>query len=349
MVRILPRGDWLDKSGEEVQPAIPTFLGTLETGDRRADRMDLAKWVVDKSNPMTARAFVNRTWKLFFGHGLSRRLDDLGGQGEPPTHPELLDYLAADFRDNGWNVKRLVRKLVLSSTYRQGSRVSKELMETDPANRLFVRQARYRLDAEFVRDTALHLSGLLASDLGGASVKPYQPAGYWQHLNFPRRSWKAGQGKDLYRRSLYTFICRSFPHPAMVAFDAPSREECVAERPRSNIPQQALVLLNDPIFVEAARSFAERIMRESKGTPEQRLEWAYQQVLTRKPHAKEKSILTKLLDQQKARYAEDETAAKDFLATGSSTPSSDLPPQELAAWTAISRALFNLYETTARF
>ena len=348
-VKMLPRGNWLDKSGEVVRPAVPAFLGKLDIGDKRATRMDLAKWVVAKDNPLTARAFVNRTWKLFFGYGLSRRLDDLGGQGEPPTHPELLDHLAADFRDNGWNIKRLVKLLVTSGAYRQSSVASNALAEQDPANRIFARQSRFRLEAEFVRDSALSISNLLAPTLGGKSVKPYQPAGYWRHLNFPARKWQASQGEDLHRRSLYTFVCRSFPHPAMVAFDAPSREECVAERPRSNIPQQALVLLNDPSFVEAARVLAARILREAKGSDDERLRHAFRLALTRSPSPKEKEILTGLLETQRKRYEKSPEDAKKLLATGGTTADTDLPAHELAAWTTLSRALLNLYETTARY
>ncbi len=349
MVKILPRGNWLDKSGEEVKPAIPSFLGTLETGDKRASRMDLAKWVVSKGNPLTSRAFVNRAWKLFFGYGLSRRLDDLGGQGEPPTHPELLDYLAADFRDNGWDIKRLVKLMVTSSAYRQSSAVSEKLQEQDPANRLFARQTRFRLDAEFVRDTALSISNLLSPSIGGKSVKPYQPAGYWRHLNFPARKWQQSKGDELYRRSLYTYVCRSFPHPAMVAFDAPSREECVAERPRSNIPQQALVLLNDPVFVEAARVLAERLLIEAKGDDASRLSRAFRLALTREPTPKERQILTRLLNAQRERYKANPEDAKKLIATGSKPVPANQEPHELAAWTTISRALLNIYETTARF
>jgi hypothetical protein len=349
MVKILPRGNWLDKSGEEVKPAIPSFLGKLETGDKRAGRMDLAKWVTSKENPLTSRAFVNRAWKLFFGYGLSRRLDDLGGQGEPPTHPELLDYLAADFRDNGWDVKRLVKLMVTSGAYRQSSAVSEKLLDKDPANRLFARQTRFRLDAEFVRDTALSISNLLSPSIGGKSVKPYQPAGYWRHLNFPARKWQQSQGDELYRRSLYTYVCRSFPHPAMVAFDAPSREECVAERPRSNIPQQALVLLNDPVFVEAARVLAERLLIEVKGDDASRLTRAFGLALTREPTPKERQILTKLLNAQRERYKANPEDAKKLIATGSKPASGNHESHELAAWTSISRALLNIYETTARF
>ncbi|MBG31262.1 MAG: peptidylprolyl isomerase [Opitutae bacterium] len=349
MVKILPRGNWLDKSGEEVKPAIPSFLGKLETDGRQANRMDLAQWVVSKDNPLTSRAFVNRIWKLFFGYGLSRRLDDLGGQGEPPTNPELLDYLAADFRDTGWDVKRLIKFMVMSGTYRQSSAVSEELLEKDPANRLFARQTRFRLDAEFVRDTALSVSNLLSPNIGGKSVKPYQPAGYWRHLNFPARKWQQSKGDELYRRSLYTFVCRSFPHPAMVAFDAPSREECVAERPRSNIPQQALVLLNDPVFVEAARALAERLLMEIKGNDDTRLALAFKLALTREPSAKERQILSKLLAAQRERYKANPEDAKKLIATGSKQVAANLESHELAAWTSIARALLNIYETTARF
>ncbi len=350
MVKILPRGNWLDKSGAEVQPAIPEFLGKLDTGERRANRLDLAKWVVAKDNPLTARTHVNRLWKLFMGRGLSRLLDDLGGQGEPPTHPELLDWLAKDFQNNGWDQKRAIRQMLLSSTYRQSSAVSQEMQEKDPANRLYLRQDRFRLDAEFVRDSALHLSGLLKDEVGGRSVKPYQPAGYWQHLNFPRRTWKADTGDALYRRSVYTFRCRSFPHPAMVAFDAPSREECTAERPRSNIPQQALVLLNDPTFVEASKVFAERILREVKSKKaEDRIGWAFQQMLTREPTKQESQILGQFFTSQEQRYKGDPNAAKELLATGASPAPTDLNTSELAAWTSLSRALFNLYETTSRY
>ena len=349
MVKILPRGNWLDKTGEEVKPAIPEFLGKLETADKRATRMDLAKWVVSKDNPLTARAFVNRTWKLFFGYGLSRRLDDLGGQGEPPTHPELLDHLASGFRDGKWDVKTLIRNIVTSSAYRQGSTPTPKLALDDPGNRHYARQSRFRVDAEFVRDSALSISGLLVQKIGGMSVKPYQPAGYWQHLNFPARKWQAGKGDELYRRSLYTFVCRSFPHPAMVAFDAPSREECAAERPRSNIPQQALVLLNDPVFVEAAKALAERLLKEGEATDAKRLEKIFSLVLTRKPTKQEQTILLELLAQQRERYKEDEKSALELLSTGVKPVDKTLKPSELAAWTSISRAMLNLYETTARF
>tara|TARA_B100001057_G_scaffold481731_1_gene556108 strand:- start:238 stop:3387 length:3150 start_codon:yes stop_codon:yes gene_type:complete len=349
MVRILPRGNWLDETGEEVQPAIPEFMGKLQTGERRADRMDLAQWVASPDNPLPARAFVNRIWKLFFGYGLSRRLEDLGGQGEPPTHADLLDHLATDFRTNQWNIKKLIRTLITSQAYKQSSTPSEKLASADPLNRLYARQSRFRIDAEFVRDSALSISGLLVPKIGGISVKPYQPAGYWQHLNFPARKWQAGTGEDLYRRGLYTFHCRSFTHPAMLAFDAPSREECSAERPRSNIPQQALVLLNDPVFVEAARTFADKLLSLSVARDSERIEQSFQWALTRMPTKQEKKVLIDLLAEQRIRYQKDEASALAFVQTGEKPLNPDRSVIELAAWTSVTRALLNLYETTARF
>jgi hypothetical protein len=349
MVRILPRGNWLDQSGEIVVPAIPEFMGKLDTKDRKANRLDLANWVVSDENPLPARAFTNRIWKMFFGYGLSRRLEDLGGQGEPPTHPKLLDHLASEFRSSGWDMKKLIRTLVTSDAYKQSSVPTEKLAKSDPLNRLYARQSRYRVDAEFVRDTALSISGLLVSDIGGTSVKPYQPAGYWQHLNFPARKWQAGKGDDLYRRGLYTFHCRSFTHPAMLAFDAPSREECTAERPRSNIPQQALALLNDPVFVEAARVFAEKLLTHSKKEDLAKIHYAFQCALTRKPTKEEVQVMTELLFQQRKRYQEDEEAALALVKTGQKTYNKNLRISELAAWTSVSRTLLNMYETTARF
>ena len=348
MVRILPRGNWLDKSGEVVDPAIPEFMGKLDLENRKANRLDLAKWVISKDNPLPARAFTNRIWKIFFGYGLSRRLEDLGGQGEPPTHPKLLDHLAIQFREQGWNIKELIRTLVTSDAYKQSSVPSEKLAKADPLNRLYARQSRFRLDAEFVRDSALSISGLLINDIGGKSVKPYQPAGYWRHLNFPARKWQAGQGNDLYRRGLYTFHCRSFTHPAMLAFDAPSREECAAERPRSNIPQQALVLLNDPVFVEAARVFAEKILQSNHSNDEEKIAYAFDHALTRKPNTEEIKIMQSLLQNQRERYKADEKAAIELLKTGMKAYDDSIEISELAAWTSISRTLLNMYETTAR-
>src|SRR5439155_2725458 len=234
-------------------------------------------------NPLTARVFVNRLWKLFFGQGLARSLEDLCSHGEWPTHPELLDWLAVEFMESGWDVRGLVRTLVTSAAYRQTSQPSPELLDRDPANRLYARQARFRLDAEMVRDNALAVSGLLSSRMGGPSVQPYQPRGYWAYLNFPPREWDDSTGEDQYRRGIYTWWQRTFPQPSLLAFDAPSREECTAERTRSNIPQQALVLLNAPSYVEPRRAFAARILREAPPPTAGPLSWAWRRPLQREP------------------------------------------------------------------
>jgi hypothetical protein len=290
-VRVLPRGNWLDDTGPVVEPAVAHFLPQIETGGRRATRLDLARWLVSPDNPLTARVLVNRLWKLFFGQGLSRTLEDLGTQGEWPTHPELLDSLAVELVESGWDVKHVVRTLVTSKAYRRSSIAPQELLERDPYNRLYARQSRIRLDAEMVRDNALAASGLLSLTMGGPSVYPHQPPGYWSYLNFPPREWDDSTGEDQYRRGLYTWWQRSFLHPSLLAFDAPTREECVAERTRSIVPQQALALLNDPTYVEAARAFARRIEDEGGDSFEARIDWAFRRALSRPPREEEVGIL----------------------------------------------------------
>jgi cytochrome c553 len=347
-VRILPRGNWLDESGEVVLPAVPHFLPQLDAGGRRATRLDLARWLTSRENPLAARVFVNRMWRLFFGQGLVRSLEDLGSQGEWPTHPELLDWLAVEFVESGWDVKALVRTLVTSATYRQSSRALPELLARDPANRLYARQDRFRLDAEMVRDNALAVSGLLSEKMGGPSVRPYQPLGYWAYLNFPPREWDDSTGEDQYRRGIYTWWQRAFPQPSLVAFDAPSREECVAERTRSNVPQQALVLLNDPTYVEAARVFAERIVREGGVGFADRLRFAYERALARAPRAEEVRILGALFRTHGAQYRADPRAAARVVQTGLAPAPKDLDVVELAAWTSVARAILNLPELITR-
>lgn len=348
-VRVLARGNWLDESGTEVRPAVPEFLPqAARGGDRRFNRADLARWLTAPENPLTARVFVNRVWKLFFGAGLSRRVDDLGAQGEWPSHPELLDWLAGEFvRD--WDVKRLVKLIVMSRTYRQSSHESPRLREVDPENRLLARQSRFRLDAEFVRDNVLRVSGLLVERIGGESVNPYQPPGYWAHLNFPTREWKNGEGDDLYRRGLYTHWQRQYLHPSLMAFDAPSREECVAERTRSNTPLQSLVLLNDPSYVEAARALAEQVLRQGGATTDERLKWMYHRVLSRAPQTRESTVLAQLLASHQKFYREETQSAQALLSAGKRTVPADLSPDELAAWTSVSRAILSLHETTTRY
>ena len=302
-IRVLPRGNWLDDSGEIVNPNVPEFLASGSKSDKeRQDRLDLANWLVSEENPLTARVFVNRLWKLYFGTGLSKVLDDLGSQGEWPTHPELLDWLAVDFMENGWDIKYAIKQIVSSAAYQQTSTSTTELNERDPFNRLLARQGSFRLPAETVRDTALQISGLLVDDIGGPSAKPYQPAGYYEQLNFPKREYQADSGQNQYRRGVYTHWQRTFLHPMLKAFDAPSREECTAERPRSNTPLQALALLNDPSFVEAARVFAERIVREGGSTAESRLDWAYQWVLARSPKPAEQKLVLGLYENHLAKY-----------------------------------------------
>lgn len=348
-MRVLPRGNWMDDSGAQVEAAIPAFFGTLKTKNGEcATRLDFAEWLVAPENPLTARTFVNRVWRIFFGQGLTRTLEDLGSQGEWPSHPELLDWLAVEFRESGWNVKRLVALIVTSRTYRQSAQAAPGVEERDPTNRFLARQARFRLDAEFVRDTALAVSGLLAQRVGGPSAKPYQPEGYYAPLNFPKREYVTDIGEGLYRRGLYTHWQRTFLHPSLMAFDAPAREECTASRAPSNTPLQALVLLNDPTYVEAARVFAEKAMREGGATFDARLGWAFARALSRPPDKEEARILRDLFEAQRKRYTTDAAAARELVAVGDKPAASDLPLPELAAWTAVSRALLNLHETITR-
>ena len=345
-MRILPRGNWLDDSGKVVQPATPPSLSSLAVKGR-ASRLDLANWLTKKENPLFARVFVNRLWKLFFGQGIVKTLDDFGSQGTWPTHPELLDWLAIEFRESGWDVKHMIRLMVSTETYKQSSRVTKELRERDPYNRLLARQSRFRLDAEMIRDNALSVSGLLSLRMGGRSVKPYQPSGYWVHLNFPKRTWKRDQGENLYRRGVYTYWCRTFLHPAMLAFDAPTREECTVERPRSNTPQQALVLLNDPTFVESARALATLAIRKEKETS-QRLDFVFRRALQRSPRPLESRLLTALLKKHLDDYGKKPQEAAELIRVGDSPAPSEINAIELAAWTSVTRALMNLHETITR-
>lgn len=351
VVRILPRGDWMDESGEVVEPAVPHFLPQPDVDDeRRLTRLDLADWFVSPENPLTSRTMVNRFWKLFFGEGLSRTLDDLGNRGDWPVHQDLLDWLAVEFVESGWDVKHLVKTLVTSSAYRVSSRVPDTLRERDPDNRLHARQFRPRLDAEFIRDNALKISGLLVRDVGGPSVNPYQPEGYYRELNFPKREYHADTGPDQYRRGVYTHWQRTFLHPSLMAFDAPSREECTAQRPYSNTPLQALTLLNDPTYVEAARAFAARILSETNGSDdEDRVRWAWHEALSRKPTQTESATLVSLLQSAREEYGKDRESAEELGTVGEYSWPADIDISELAAWTAVSRTILNLQETFVRY
>jgi hypothetical protein len=340
--RILARGNWMDTTSAVVEPAIPEMFGKLETNGKRATRLDLANWIVSPKNPLTARAYVNRTWREFFGTGISKTLDDLGSQGEWPTNPELLDWLAADFGSN-WDVKHLIRTIVLSQTYRQSATESQQAATKDPENRLLSHQSRFRADAENVHDIALELSGLLNPEFGGPSVRPYQPDGYIATLNFPKREYSASRGEDLYRRGIYTLWRRTFLHPALLNFDAPTREECTVNRTTSNTPLQALDLLNDPIFVEAARVFAERALGQ-----QDQIAWIFQQALNRNPTPEERRLLSDLYTHNLQRFTATPAAATELSAIGESQVPKDADLPKLAALTMVTRAVLNLHETITR-
>ena len=329
VVRFLPRGNWLDESGAIMKPEVPEFLGGLEVPEQqRANRLQLAEWLVDAEGGvglLTARVMVNRFWYLMFGAGLSRSLDDFGGQGEAPYHRELLDQLAVEFVDSGWDVKHVFRLIATSRVYRQSSTASEELRERDPLNIWLGRQGRYRLPAEAIRDSLLSISGLLDREIGGASVKPYQPEGYYRHLNFPPRKYAADPGGKQWRRGVYVHWQRQFLHPMMAAFDAPSREECSAQRPVSNTPVAALVLLNDPSFVKAAEAFAQMILMEGGTSDRSRLEFAFKRALSRMPDEEEIGLLAELL-------------SADGNGKGDS----------LQSWILVARAVLNLSETITR-
>jgi hypothetical protein len=347
VIRILPRGNWLDDSGPAAEPAVPEFLGSLEVSGNRATRLDLAKWVVNRDNPLTARVFVNRLWKLLFGEGIARSLDDLGSQGEWPTHPELLDWLAVEFMESGWDVKHTVKLLVMTEAYQRSSIVDRAARKRDPDNRYFARQTSFRLDAEIVRDNALAISGLLSPTVGGRSVKPYQPANYWYRL-YKDGKYNQDHGDDLYRRGLYTYWRRSFWHPSLQAFDAPAREECVAARPRSNTPQQALVLLNDPTYVEAARVLGARMMLNGGESIDQRIAWVCRRAVARRPSEEELAVLKSVFETYMKKYTDDAEEAAKLVSVGEAKQPDDVDLNELAAYTAVARVILNLHETITR-
>jgi hypothetical protein len=346
-IRVLNRGDWMDDKGEIVEPAVPTFLPAIAVTDRRLTRLDLARWLTSPDHPQTARVFVNRVWYLLFGQGLCRSLDDTGSQGEWPTHAALLDYLATDF-SRDWNVKRLVKSIVMSSAYRQSSLETALLIERDPENRLLARQARFRLPGEMIRDQALYASGLLADRMGGPSAHPYQPDGYYAALNFPKRTYKPDLDDNQYRRGVYVHWQRQYLHPMLKAFDAPSREECTAQRTISNTPLAALTQLNDPSFIEAARVLAARALDEPCDSQVQRIGWLWRVVLSRSANEREIAAVERLIESQRQHYEQHRGDANKLLATGMAKAGEQLDPVELAAWTSAARAVLNLNETITR-
>ena len=348
--RILPRGDWQSTNGEVVLPAVPKFLPQIPNPDgRRLTRLDLARWLVSPENPLTARAVMNRMWKQFFGNGISAVVDDLGAQGEWPVHPELLDWLAVEFRESGWDTKHMVKLMVMSETYRQSSNPSPEMHERDPANRMLASQSPRRLEAEFVRDNALYIAGILNPDIGGPSAYPYQPEGYYANLQFPNRDYYPSTGDRQYRRGVYTHWQRTFLQPMLANFDAPSRDECTAIRNVSNSPQQVLTVLNDPTFVEAARMFAGRVLTSAPKNDDQRFALIYKEALARPVKSGEEKSLEEFLREQREYYDAHPEDATKLMQVGNAPETKAADKSELAAWTQVCRVVLGLHETITRY
>ncbi len=355
---VMLRGQY-NKPGDKVEPSVPANLPPLKKVDanRRANRLDLAQWLVAPEHPLTARVTVNRFWQQFFGTGLVKTSYDFGSQGAPPSHPELLDWLAVSFRDQGWKVKELVRLMVTSATFCQssqaapGSPQAPTSYQRDPENRLYARGPRIRLDAEQIRDNALFVSGLLNPAMGGRGVHPYQPSNIWEPVGFTgsnTANYQQDHGPALYRRSLYVFLKRTAPPPFMVNFDAPSRESFCTRRDRSNTPLQALQMMNDVQHFEAARALAERLLTEGGATPQDRLAFGYRVVLSRRPAPEEVAVLQELLQKELTKYQQHPEAAKQAIRNGESPPKPGLPEPELAAYTLVANLLLNLDETVTR-
>ena len=342
---ILERGQY-DKAGARVDANVPAILPPLPSAQKN-DRLGLARWLVDASNPLTARVTVNRFWQMYFGAGLVRSPENFGSRGEPPTHPQLLDWLAAEFVRTGWDIKALQRAIVMSATYRQSSRLTPELLKTDPENRLLARGPRLRLSAGVIRDQALAVSGLLVEKLGGPSVRPYQPAGLWKELS-DLEGYTQDSGQDLYRRSLYTFWKRTIPPPVMATFDASARETCVVRETRTNTPLQALTLMNDVTFVEAARVLAQRMMTQGRDDPSERIRLGFRLATARTPGPRELAILRAGLDHHLAEYRKDPVSASNLISLGESPPDGELEASELAAYTAVANLILNLDETVTK-
>ena len=337
---ILMRGNYMTP-GDEVPAATPGILPAM-AAELPKNRLGLAKWLVAPEHPLTARVTVNRFWQAFFGTGLVVTTDDFGSQGGQPSHPDLLDWLAVEFRETGWDVKRLVRLIVSSATYRQQSAIPPGLVERDPSNRLLARGPRFRLQAEFVRDQALAASGLLAPQVGGPSVKPYHPPGLYEQVllnnDNPKATYEQGKGNDLHRRSLYTYWKRSVPHPAMLAFDMPFRETCTVKRSRTNTPMQALTLMNDPTFIEAAKFLAARMLREGGSDTAGRIAHGFWLVLARPPQPQEIDLLAKSLARFRDEYASAPAEARALLDVGSAddaSPEAAAEDRDLAAYTLL--------------
>jgi hypothetical protein len=349
VAHILERGEYTEKR-EAVESAVPAWLGESPV-DAPQNRMGLAQWLVSPTHPLTARVTVNRYWQHYFGTGLVKTSEDFGVQGERPSHPELLDWLALSFIESGWDVKQFQKLIVMSSTYQQSSRVTPPKHALDPENRLVSHGPRFRLDAEVIRDQVLAVSGLMIPTIGGKSVKPYQPAGLWKPVGFGGSNtsvFKQDTGEKLYRRSMYTFWKRTVPPPTMSIFDAPNRETCQVRRTRTNTPLQALVLMNDVQFVEAARRFAELVVTHGGDQVDQRIAYLYRSVLARNPKPNELQLVTQLYNEHLAEFQEQPEAATSLLSAGESDRNESLDQTELAAWTMIVHLIFNLSETVTK-
>jgi hypothetical protein len=347
---VMVRGQY-DAPGEKVSRAVPAVFPVMKQAGQVPNRLDLARWLVSSEHPLTARVTVNRLWQQFFGVGLVKTADDFGSQGEPPSHPELLDWLAVSFQESGWDVKALVRTLVTSAAYRQSAAVPPALLQRDPENRWLARGPRFRLDAEQLRDNALFVSGLLDGTLGGKGVRPYQPPNIWEPVAYSgsnTRNYRQDAGSALYRRSLYVFFKRTAPPPFMATFDAPNREQFCSRRERSNTPLQALQLLNDVQHFEAARGLASRMMTEGGARPEDRIRFAFKTVLSRPPSATELEVVRSTFGRFLERYQADPESARKAIHVGESAPRSGLPETELAAYTLTANLLLNLDETVTR-
>ena len=346
---ILERGNYASPMKDrEVKMGVPAALPPLPEG-APANRLGLAQWLVRKDHPLTARVAVNRYWYMLFGQGIVRTLEDFGAQGEWPSHPDLLDWLAVDFVESGWNIKRMIKQIVMSNTYQQSSRISPELLQLDPENRLLGRGPRFRLSAEAIRDNALAASGLLNATIGGPSVKPYQPPGLWNEvsLNGGLR-FVRDKGEKLYRRGLYTYYKRSAPAPALTLFDAPTREKCILRRLTTNTPLQALVTLNDEQFVEAARHLAQRALQEGGETAEDKITYAYRLATGVRPGDHISGILKEAYDEELGVFQADVERARKLLSVGESTRDETLDAATHAAMTIVTSMILNLDETVTR-
>jgi Protein of unknown function (DUF1549)/Protein of unknown function (DUF1553)/Planctomycete cytochrome C len=341
---VLVRGAW-DKHGEKVTPGVPELLGRLPK-DAPSNRLALAKWLVAPDNPLSTRVIVNRYWQLLFGVGLVKTTEDFGVQGEAPPYADLLDWLAVEFRESGWDLKKMLTLIVTSNTYRQSSRVTAELNERDPENRLLARAARYRMSSHAIRDQALFVSGLLVEKVGGPPVRPYQPPNIWEEMSFNHIRYEQDHGDALYRRSLYTFWRRTVGPPNM--FDTPARQVCVVRPSRTNTPLHALTTLNEVAFVEAHRVLAERMMKNGGTTPAERIAFAYRLAMSRDPNPQECEVLVAALARLRKQYAADRPAAEKVVGQGEKPRDPKLDVAELAAYTSLASVILNLDEVLTR-